>query len=296
MKRILNLDKRLRLLFALLSLTALALLAIALQDFSFLPAVPFWSQGMAPLPIPISELSQAYDAIPAWRQVSFWLLLAILVSLLTSLLSPELRKRLIRSLFSFIATVWVISYLMENRVLPWVNIAGNASGVMEETQTLAASPPAPVFLPPEIPSWQTYLTSFGLVLFFFLITWALLRWRQRNKDLRASARSHSKLASIARSSLKALSSSQNAEDVILRCYAQMNDALEQKRGLVRHQAMTPAEFARRLEQAGLPGIPVQRLTRLFEAVRYGARKFGQIEINEAVSCLTAILNYYGDSI
>ena len=81
----------------------------------------------------------------------------------------------------------------------------------------------------------------------------------------------------------------------MNCYARMSAAVSRKRGLVRKEAMTPAEFARRLEQAGLPGDPVQRLTRLFESVRYGAKQSNQNEINEAVSCLKAILHFCGET-
>lgn len=75
----------------------------------------------------------------------------------------------------------------------------------------------------------------------------------------------------------------------------MSEAVSRKRGLLRSTAMTPSEFARRLERAGLPGEAVGRLTGLFEAVRYGGRTSSQREINEAVSCLTAILHYCGEA-
>jgi hypothetical protein len=60
--------------------------------------------------------------------------------------------------------------------------------------------------------------------------------------------------------------------------------------------MTPAEFASRLQEAGLPGDAVRRLTRLFEGVRYGQRKVGPKDVNEAVACLTAILQYCGEPV
>ncbi|MFZ5819578.1 MAG: DUF4129 domain-containing protein [Chloroflexota bacterium] len=292
MKRILDLDKRSRLLLAAVGLGALALLAIALHDFDLAPAEPLWRQGVAPVASPLGGLLQGYAAIPAWKQFSFWLLLAILVALLASLLSPELRKRFIRSLLTFIATMWVLSYLLENRLLPWVNLQESAAGpLLDDSQALENIPPAPVFSPPDIPPWQSFLISLGLALALLLLTWGLLRWWRRIRDLRASLRPLNDLAAAARSSLAALAAGQEAGDVILRCYARMSETVEEKRGLVRQQAMTPAEFARRLEQAGLPGDPVQRLTRLFEAVRYGARKSGQDEINEATSCLADILRY-----
>lgn len=60
--------------------------------------------------------------------------------------------------------------------------------------------------------------------------------------------------------------------------------------------MTPGEFALRLEQSGLPGDAVRRLTRLFERVRYGNQKAGLKDTNEAVACLTAILQYCGEPV
>jgi hypothetical protein len=60
--------------------------------------------------------------------------------------------------------------------------------------------------------------------------------------------------------------------------------------------MTPSEFAARLEQAGLPAEPVQRLTRLFEKVRYGGLRSTPTEAEEAVACLRDILHACGESL
>jgi hypothetical protein len=76
----------------------------------------------------------------------------------------------------------------------------------------------------------------------------------------------------------------------------MSDVVSHKRQLHREIAMTPHEFALRLEQAGLPGDAVTRLTRLFEGVRYGDRKSGPKDVNEAVSCLKTILHYCGEPV
>ena len=60
--------------------------------------------------------------------------------------------------------------------------------------------------------------------------------------------------------------------------------------------MTQAEFAVRLERDGLPADAVKSLTRLFENVRYGGYRTGPKEVNEAVACLTTILNYCGEPV
>jgi hypothetical protein len=54
--------------------------------------------------------------------------------------------------------------------------------------------------------------------------------------------------------------------------------------------MTPREFVRSLTAMGLPELAVQRLTRLFEDVRYGARVTGDQEEGEAIASLTAIVD------
>jgi hypothetical protein len=94
--------------------------------------------------------------------------------------------------------------------------------------------------------------------------------------------------------LRDLSSGADWADAITNCYVRMSEAVSSKRGLYRQAAMTPAEFARRLERAGLPSDPVRRLTRLFESVRYGAHKPARTEIDEAVVCLNAILHHCGE--
>jgi Domain of unknown function (DUF4129) len=56
----------------------------------------------------------------------------------------------------------------------------------------------------------------------------------------------------------------------------------------RHQAMTPREFAVRLEQIGLPARSVSRLTRLFEQARYGSHQSTPGQVQEATDCLAEI--------
>jgi len=76
----------------------------------------------------------------------------------------------------------------------------------------------------------------------------------------------------------------------------MSDVVASKKNLQRGMSVTPAEFAANLERSGLPGDAVKKLTRLFESVRYGGQKAGPREINEAVVCLTSILQYCGEPV
>jgi hypothetical protein len=139
------------------------------------------------------------------------------------------------------------------------------------------------------------LISFGFVLIWAVVLWALYRGWRRYQVLNTK-KPLEEIAKIARSSLEDLTSGRNSSDVIINCYLRMSDVVSSRRQLQRELAMTPHEFAVRLEQAGLPGDAVTRLTRLFEAVRYGERKSGPKDINEAVSCLKTILRYCGEAI
>lgn len=125
--------------------------------------------------------------------------------------------------------------------------------------------------------------------------WALNRWWERQKDLFSARQPLKDIADIARLSLKNIKAGQDSNDDIIQCYDHMSNAVNAKRGLHREKAMTPAEFASRLERAGLPREPVTRLTRLFESVRYGGRVSGTPEIDEAVACLSSILKYCGEA-
>jgi len=207
-----------------------------------------------------------------------------------------MRKRFIRAIFSIVLTVFVLSYLVEHNLINLPEMEAEKSGAMEADLEAQELPEIPAFTPPDLPNWANYLISLGVTLALLGLTWVLLRWWQRLNRRYPPPDTLKDLASIARASLRDLSSGGDWADAITNCYVRMSEVVSRTRGLYRQQAMTPAEFARRLERAGLPGEPVRRLTRLFESVRYGARKPDKNEINEAVSCLNAILHYCGEEV
>jgi hypothetical protein len=152
-----------------------------------------------------------------------------------------------------------------------------------------------VFEPSQISPTFSYLVSFGFVLLWMVVFWVLYRGWKRYRAF-SNTKPLDEIARIARSSLEDLSSGRNSSDVIINCYLRMSDVVSSRRQLQRDMAMTPHEFAVRLEQAGLPGDAVNRLTRLFEGVRYGDRRSGPRDVNEAVSCLKTILHYCGEPV
>jgi hypothetical protein len=190
-------------------------------------------------------------------------------------------------------TAWALYYLFKNygdQLFGFNLQRPDAAQLDGETVV-----PMPVFEAPQVSPAFSYLISFTFALILLVVVWLLYRGWQRYMGFNKS-RPLDEIARIARSSLHDLSSGRNSSDVIINCYLRMSDVVSNKRQLHREIAMTPHEFALRLEQAGLPGDAVNRLTRLFESVRYGDRKSGPKDVNEAVGCLKTILHYCGEPV
>jgi uncharacterized protein DUF4129 len=286
-------NKRLILLLAILALGALTILAISLSEIPFRPGQRFVREDAAQLPPPAAEVAQVGVKIPIWQQLIVWTLLALLVVLIALLLSPEMRKRFFLLLIRVGFTVWAIYFLFKNYgdQLFGFNLQ-RAEGQPPDGESVV---PMPVFEAPQVSPAFSYLISFVFALILLVVFWFLYRGLQRY-SARNKTGSLDEIAKIARSSLHDLSSGRNSSDVIINCYLRMSDVVSSKRQLQRGIAMTPHEFALRLEQAGLPGDAVTKLTRLFEGVRYGDRKSGPKDVNEAVSCLKTILHYCGEPV
>jgi hypothetical protein len=286
-------DKRLVLLLALLALGALTVLAISLNQVPFRAAQQFGQEESAQFQSSVDDMGQIWLEVPLWKQVLLWSMLGLMVVLIGLLLSPEGRKRLLIMFIRFVVTFWAIYFLLKNygdQIFSFNFGAGGGAPAGPE-----AAAPIPIFEPSQISPTFSYLISFGFVLLWVVVLWALYRgWRRY--QLLNTKKPLEEIAKIARSSLEDLTSRRNSSDVIINCYLRMGDVVSSRHQLQRQIAMTPHEFAVRLEQAGLPGDAVTRLTRLFEGVRYGDRKSGPKDINEAVSCLKTILRYCGEAI
>jgi hypothetical protein len=287
-------NKRLILSLAALALVALTVLAVSLNQIPFREAQHFGRREPVENPLPADDMTQILVDVPLWKQVLVWVLVIVMVVLIALLLSPEMRKRLLRIIIRVAVTFWAMYFLMKNygeQLFGW-NLARGTEG----QASVDSNVPMPVFQPPQVSPAFSYVISFAFALLWLAILWGLYRGWQRYTNLMKMRKPLDELARIARSSLDDLSSGRNSSDVIINCYLRMSDVVSDKRHLYRAAAMTPSEFAQRLEQAGLPGDAVTRLTRLFEAVRYGDRKSGPKDVNEAVSCLKTILLYCGEPV
>ncbi len=291
-------DKRWGMVLAFLALVSLILLVGALQTMDFRPAQPIGSSDPNARAMDLSTIATMLgDAaeVPFWQQVTFWAGLFLIVLLISTLLTPELRKKLIRVFVRFASFTIIFLYIIKNNpnvlsglflMFPSFSELGNALPGQEIAP--------PVFQPPQIPPLLSLFVTFGLILLGIVLLWVLNRWWEKQKELMSVRRPLRDIADIARLSLKNIEAGQDSNDAIIQCYDRMSRVVDAKQGLQREYSMTPAEFASRLERAGLPRGPVNRLTHLFESVRYGGQVSGTPEINEAVTCLTSILKYCGE--
>jgi len=134
-------------------------------------------------------------------------------------------------------------------------------------------------LPPGL-IWLVW-TGLGLVI-ALLVIW-IIRWqgqRKRNRD---------PLSAKAEQALQALKSGESFKNVIVRCYREMSLVLQREQGVELEQTMTAQEFERLLEARGIPHTPIDQLTRLFEAARYGYRSPTSGDEEAAFDCLNAIV-------
>ncbi|MBN2116989.1 MAG: DUF4129 domain-containing protein [Anaerolineales bacterium] len=291
-------NKRLVLLLAALALGALTVLAVSLNDVPFRAAQHFGVEKTAERPLPPADpMPQILMNVPLWKQLLAAGLVVLLMVLIIMLLSPKWRKRLLWLLVKGLIWVAAIYILLTNPIL-----SGALSRLLMPPQLQADEPagedaftPIPVFEPPQVSSTLAYAISFAFALLLLVVLWFLYRGWQNYVALN-QRKPLEEIARIARSSLNDLSSGRNSSDVIINCYLRMSDVVSSKQQLHREIAMTPREFALRLERAGLPGEAVKRLTGLFEGVRYGDRKSAPQDVNEAVSCLKTILHYCGEPV
>ena len=284
-------------LLAVVALTALTVLAIGLGNVPFKDAQPIGQKEAGSLEVPAQSPVVGVEDISLQSLIVFWLTITLVVALIAALLSPEMRNRLIKIFLRVLATFWLVYYIMKNygeEIASLFNLKSPPGG--GNLQDIAnPNVPPPVFVPPQPSPWISYIVSIVTVLLVIFVAWRMFVYWKRVTEP-TGTKSLEEIAKIARTSLRDLASGSDSTDVIMNCYFRMSHVVADKRRLARVDSMTPGEFAERLEQSGLPGDAVRRLTRLFEAVRYGAYRSSQKDINEAVSCLTAILNYCGEPV
>lgn len=276
---------------------ALFYLAVALPDADFLRGEGIGSllslgSGSGPPPPTLNMSPRFWD----YFRIFFWS--STLLALIYLLSSREGRRELpgiVRgALVSFIIgnLLWIIVFTLhtafnDDTVVFEEPVA--ESPIEEPTAVSPGTAPVedPAFTQPEPPP---------VVAILFSITvgagagYLLYRWWQYRQTYVGSHPSLKVLQQRAQRTLQALRlGHEPVDDVIRRCYREMAQTVYEQRGVRRADAVTPREFELTLQQNGLPLPPVQRLTRLFEQVRYGNIAIGERERREAIDSLEKIV-------
>ena len=288
--------KPLVLLFSVLALGALVVLSVSMRGMSFGDAQPIGKEEVEQTASSQQVVSRPTLDEDTLSRIILYAALSFLLALTTVLLSKEGRKRLFRFIIRMAFILWALYFLSHRYpgTLSFLQEGMMFNSRQPSNVNTGESIPPPVFTPPREVPWMTYVVSLLVIFGVLYLLWRAYRiWQVMN---RPPAKSLQDLARIARASLRDLSDGRETTDVIMNCYFRMSDVVSDRKNIQRGLGMTPAEFAFRLEEAGLPGDAVKRLTRLFESVRYGGRKAGPKDVNEAVSCLTTILQYCGEPV
>ena len=283
--------KALLLLFSLAAVIAVIALASSLHDVTFQPGRPFTSDSTPTNPFVLPALTIPTET-PLWKILLFWALALINVVLFIWLLPPEVRKRLLRQVLGFAVGVLALILALKYNLITLPQISAQPAPTEEASGTSGTGGTAPIpFQPPQMPPWMIYLTSLLAVLFLALVI--LLIYRRWFRPAGGPVYPLKAIADIAQTSLRDLAAGRSWGDVIVECYVSMSDAVSARRGLLRPDSTTPREFAARLTHAGLPADAVNRLTGLFESVRYGSHRSSEADIRAATDCLNAILRACG---
>ncbi len=207
--------------------------------------------------------------------------------IIQSLSSKEGRRRLLTDLI----IIGVLSAILE---------IINRSDKVETLEEIVETEPAPFTsvnttieglggiplpdLPETAPAWLTIVILMAIALIVGGGVW-LIRRSRKKVDAPLS-----RLAQEAQAALDALQQGEDLRSVILRAYAEMNRAVKEGLGYERRKAMTARDFEASLQQRGLPGEPLQTLTRLFEQARYSTSEASPEDEAAAVTCLREIVD------
>jgi hypothetical protein len=278
--------KRLWIIFlAGLAVVAMILLSAGITGLELKPGRPLVlsddGAGRASLPVgpndsPLSELLRA-----AWRVMALACVILLPFAILQFIISPDARRRIIRDAIrtlGFLFFYYLLAFGLSRQFGQAAAEAAQASN--------AATPEAPIaFTPPS--EGVVYSVSLGLIAAAAVGAWLL--WRR----LRPKPNPLNALAREAQAALADLRAGSDLKNTVIRCYYEMSQTLNRERGIQRQRDMTPREFEQRLTAAGLPSPYVHRITQLFEEARYSPKPPGEHEEREAVECLTAIVQIFG---
>ncbi len=272
----------------------LLILAAGISRINMQPGHPFPLEFKRAAPGEAGSLGNGGWVLVLIRGFLILVLITIPIYIFINLLTPKGRRRLLKGFFQLLVLLFFLYILTnladslskrnrEDRLTPQ---PGEAAGADQLSSGLAQTPQAAseTNSSPWLDVGICLGLAFVLAILITFLAWGIYR-ASREKTGEAIAR----LADEAQEALDAIQAGGDIRETVIRCYLKMTQVVAEERNLRRDEAMTPHEFAQiLLKKMKLPETPVQRLTSLFEAVRYGDYHPGKREEMEAIDSLTAI--------
>ena len=291
-----------------IALTALLLLAMGLEQAAFMPASPKPSPASLPGPAGTFPPGAAFVFV-ALMGIALIVFFALFLRMLVrrrgapedELVKEEQKKSSWPALIILIAVGGLLAgglqialQLKPREVnLPSPERVENpptASSQQPPSQQMPGEQqPAKAPLEPLLRFWVFLLIAalLGLVV---LLLW---RWRaSRVARVKPPALSEG-LAQRAGKAAQELEQGGDLKDVVLRCYRDMCLLFGKQHRITLTLDMTAREFRRALQELGIADEHVDRLTGLFERVRYGGWESSEAERRLAIASFQAIDRQYG---
>jgi len=272
--------KRKTQLYLLSAVILIGSIAVALPRLELKPGIPFpglegglWSLPDETNPFVAISINTFFMAV-----IGLILALILIYGACKMIMGAPWKEILRASLFIVVLTLVMMLVIM---ALTRVHITTAPPQVEYLPPPLRVNGLALGPMPPFL-IWLVWICMVGVVV--LLGVW-LYTWRTRKPG------ADDWLEWEAEQALRALNEGQDLGNVILRCYRQMSQVLQEEQGIEREESMTAREFERMLEARGIPHSPVHQLTRFFEAARYGHWQPHADDEQKATECLSAIVVY-----
>ena len=282
-------EKTLVLALFLLVFAGIAILSGGFSSLQFRPGKPVpHGASLAP-----PEVGNTGGHRPTWLAAAFQrilyaiLFLAATVTAVGALVSSQFRRFLLRQLPSILILLLIITVFL-------AFFHPKRAEVSPPSPPTTAAPPmegtSPEYVPPTVtpPNWSVVLIALGAAAGIVAIGFAAWR-RFRSTPETAGRDVLSELGEEAGAAAARIRHGEEPRDVVIRAYREMCDILS--RQVENPDYLTPREFARRLRARGMRDEHVDRLTGIFEEVRYGHRE-GTRFAAAALSCLEEIRDAY----
>jgi Domain of unknown function (DUF4129) len=263
----------------LVALGAAVVLASSLADLRLGPGTPFPGASGKAVETEAPTISRALppeQSLPLLRGILATILLALLLFLLLRIVTSAN----LRSILGVVLALAAIAVLLA--ILPPIPPSQAVSLPVDAASADPSSfeyPTAPLGKPPVALTWIAVISGIAGVAIVIAIA---VRHRTPPRSVAEQLREEAEKA------VAALGDAADSTNVVIRCYLQMTRLIQDERGLARDRHMTVREFELALESMALPSTPLRQLRALFEAVRYGNRKFSAQEDQLALRSLQEI--------